>query len=181
MNIIEIIETLRNFNEWRRFDGPIGEAPEQLSPKEIGEAIDGAVELLSKKSNTTIETIRAEVERRKNYLKPQGGQGLILCEEMRKQLDSLLSFLDTLQEQPVCEGLEMAVNSYLHHYEYPREEIDFYAFARHFYELGKQSECVKVKAESSIDRFILENCTHCTIEHCPGMRECYTSSNKQLQ
>lgn len=58
---------------------------------------------------------------------------------------------------------------------------DMVYIARHFYELGRQNECVKVKAESSIDKFILENCTHCTIEHCPGMRECYTSSNKQLQ
>ena len=53
--------------------------------------------------------------------------------------------------------------------------------ARHFYELGRQSECMKVKAESALDKFVLENCTHCTIEHCPGMMECYTSSNKQLQ
>jgi len=152
MNIIEIIETLRNFNEWRRYDGPIGEAPEQLSPKKIGEAIDGAVELLSKKSNTTIETIRAEIERRKNYLKPQGGQGLILCEEMRKQLDSLLSFLDTLQEKsekpinPVCEDLEEEIERYIPTslaVKFPTTDIetiksDIRYIARHFAQWQKE-------------------------------------------
>jgi len=137
MNTIEIIETLRNFNEWRRYDGPIGEAPEQLSPKKIGEAIDGAVELLSK-------TIRAEVERLKEEHKEPTFRGDEYEEGglngYQLALDKVLAKLDTLQEQPVCEGLEMAVNSYLHHYEYPREEIDFYAFARHFYELGQQSK-----------------------------------------
>lgn len=53
--------------------------------------------------------------------------------------------------------------------------------ARHFYELGRQSECVKVKAESALDKFMFENCTHCSIEHCPGVKACYTSSNEQLQ
>lgn len=46
----------------------------------------------------TIETIRAEVERRKKYLIPQKGQGVVLCEEIRKQLDSLLSFLSDLEK-----------------------------------------------------------------------------------
>jgi len=106
----------------------------------------------------------------------------------------MLNILDTLQEKsekpinPVCEELDddsLRVEF---------KKIDHQCFeegvvgwqkekliARHFYELGRQSECVKVKAESALDKFMLENCTHCLIEHCPGMRECYTSSNKQLQ
>jgi len=139
MNIIEIIETLRVFNEWRRFDGPIGEAPEQLSPKEIGEAIDGAVELLSKKSNTTIETIRAEVERRKLDSLNHGFTFVPTA------MQSLLEYLDTLQEQPVCEGLEDEI--YKEKAKVARlfggvtgeQDRALIELARHFYELGRQS------------------------------------------
>ena len=121
MSIIEVIETLRKFNEWRRYDGQIGEAPEQPSPKEIGEAIDGAVELLSGKNNTTIEQIKAEVERRKKIYNEQLSEELkdkIVCSayggiaSLIELCDNILSFLSTLQEQPVCEGLEEEINRF---------------------------------------------------------------------
>ena len=40
MNLQEAIEILRQYNVWRRYDGPIGEGPEMLDPKTIGDAID---------------------------------------------------------------------------------------------------------------------------------------------
>ena len=47
--------------------------------------------------------IRNEIERRIELIKPRPVQGYILCQEMTKMLQSLLSFLDTLQEQEVKE------------------------------------------------------------------------------
>ena len=130
MSIIEIIETLRKFNEWRRYDGQNGEAPEQPSPKEIGEAIDGAVELLSGKNNTTIEQIRAEVERMKN-------DSVNL-----HTYDELLSFLSALQEQPVCEGLEEEVDRYILDYFDGDDEGKHYVLhcARHFAQWQKEQD-----------------------------------------
>lgn len=40
MNRQEAIEILRKHNAWRRYDGPIGEGPEMVNPKTLGEAID---------------------------------------------------------------------------------------------------------------------------------------------
>ena len=40
MTYQEAIEFLRKHNAWRRYDGPIGEGPEMVGPKELGEAID---------------------------------------------------------------------------------------------------------------------------------------------
>ena len=148
------------------------------------------------------EQIKAEIERRLkedycgNDEQDITAQG-VCC--------SLISFLDTLEEEPVKEyldtsmekvRLEMEIATYLKDWE-EDEEIglhlstdngcisieldDVRDIARHFYNLGRQSECVKVKAESALDKFMFENCTHCLIEHCPGVKACYTSSNKQLQ
>lgn len=43
MTLQESIDLLRWHNEWRRYDGPIGEGPAMLEPKEIGLAIDKVV------------------------------------------------------------------------------------------------------------------------------------------
>ena len=61
--------------------------------------------------NTIIEKIRAEVNRRIKSWSTRGenspeGQGKDTCVSRVTELTDLLSFLDTLQEQPVCEGLE---------------------------------------------------------------------------
>ena len=48
----------------------------------------------------TISKIRQEIERRKALLKPQKGQGVILCQEIIKQFDSLISFIEAVA-QPV--------------------------------------------------------------------------------
>lgn len=47
MTTIEAEQTLRTFNAWRRYGGPIGEGPDCPEPKEIGEAIDVAIAILS--------------------------------------------------------------------------------------------------------------------------------------
>jgi hypothetical protein len=39
----EAIEILRKHNEWRRYNGPIGEGPEMQHPALIGKAIDTIV------------------------------------------------------------------------------------------------------------------------------------------
>lgn len=140
-----------------------------------------------------IQQIKAEVERLKeenNNIRCDSNKAY--CQGYDDALVDLLASLSTLdlekptlQEQPVCEEFDKEFSKFSNdvdaEHPFPICVDEYKDFARHFYELGRQSECVKVKAESSIDKFILENCTHCTIEHCPGMRECYTSSNKQLQ
>ena len=149
--------------------------------------------------NTIIEKIRAEVERLKQEIYPvkvgeqRVNRGPTSMESAALgALNTLMSRIFTLQEKsekPINQDdIDTEIGHWMDHLDdkycmlvnhYSIQDIK--DTARHFYELGRQSQCVKVKAESSIDKFILENCTHCTIEHCPGMRECYTSSNKQLQ
>ena len=40
MTVKEAAEILRKHNEWRRYDGPIGEGPQMQDPALIGKAID---------------------------------------------------------------------------------------------------------------------------------------------
>ena len=40
MSTEEAVKVLRHFNEWRRYDGAIGEGPAMPDPKDIGIAID---------------------------------------------------------------------------------------------------------------------------------------------
>lgn len=47
---------------------------------------------------TIIEQIKAEIERRIDIIKPEVGQGFILREQIKRQLQDLLSFLSTLEE-----------------------------------------------------------------------------------
>ena len=44
----EATKILRHHNEWRRYDGPIGQGPEMTSPKNLGEAIDTVCEAIEK-------------------------------------------------------------------------------------------------------------------------------------
>ncbi len=61
-----------------------------------------------------IEKIRQEIEWRKKLLFPHKNKGIILCKEMTKEYDSLLSFLDTLEsEKPMeQEGLDKKAPRY---------------------------------------------------------------------
>ena len=100
----------------------------------------------------TIETIRAEIERRMKELEkdktihPANQAGRI------KELGLILSFLDTLKEQPV--ELEKEINNWQGIEAFPEgcgitplpkamEIVD--KTARHFYELGRQSKEQPVK------------------------------------
>lgn len=46
MTTAEAREVLIRYNAWRRYDGPLEQTPLQPGPKEIGEAIDVAIEVL---------------------------------------------------------------------------------------------------------------------------------------
>jgi hypothetical protein len=45
------LDILRRYQEWRRYNGFIGEGPEMPNPKEIGEAIDYAIYALEMMEN----------------------------------------------------------------------------------------------------------------------------------
>ena len=109
--------------------------------------------------NTIIEKIRAEVERRIKSWSTRGenspeGQGKDTCVSRVTELTDLLSFLDTLQEQPVCEDVEEEIEKVVEIFNQepiPEDNIgkkvgditifsDISDIARHFYELGRQSK-----------------------------------------
>lgn len=46
MKAQEAVMILRKHNEWRRYDGPIGEGPQMTDPKILGEAIDTVCDTL---------------------------------------------------------------------------------------------------------------------------------------
>lgn len=48
MTTAEAREVLIRYNAWRRYDGPLEQTPLLPEPKEIGEAIDVAIEVLPK-------------------------------------------------------------------------------------------------------------------------------------
>ena len=48
MTTTEAREVLIRYNAWRRYNGPLEQTPLQPEPKEIGEAIDVAIEVLPK-------------------------------------------------------------------------------------------------------------------------------------
>ena len=45
----QALDILCAFQAWRRYDGPMGEGPLMPTPKEIGEAMDVAIDVLSAK------------------------------------------------------------------------------------------------------------------------------------
>ena len=47
MTVAEAREVLIRYNTWRRYNGPLEQTPLQPEPKEIGEAIDVSIEVLS--------------------------------------------------------------------------------------------------------------------------------------
>lgn len=50
MTLTEARKVLERYNNWRKYDGPLEQSPTQPEPKEIGEAIDVAIEILPKES-----------------------------------------------------------------------------------------------------------------------------------
>ena len=58
MTRVQALDILCAFQAWRRYDGPIGEGPIMPAPREIGEAIDIAIEVLQAKEAPQVETKR---------------------------------------------------------------------------------------------------------------------------
>ena len=52
MNREQALDILCAFQEWRRYDGPIGEGPIMPCPKEIGQALDIAIDIMQGKEQT---------------------------------------------------------------------------------------------------------------------------------
>lgn len=49
MNRKTAIEVLKDYQEWRRFDGPMPDSPPQPDPFIVGKAIDYAISFMSSK------------------------------------------------------------------------------------------------------------------------------------
>lgn len=94
----------------------------------------------------TIDQIKAEIERLKKQLVRGACAAQIQMETSCKDeaYNEVLSFLDTLQEQPVCEDVEMEIKETELEYQQRSERGEYPAsiesIARHFYELGRQSK-----------------------------------------
>ena len=99
---------------------------------------------------TTIDKIRAEIERRINELAKDKRINLHDTLHRTEELNIVLQFLDTLQEPEV--DLEKEIKDYCHkyyNYDYPKQYIEktganmmphIIESARHFYELGKNAK-----------------------------------------
>lgn len=81
MTHAEVTTILRQFNEWRRGDYEPSEQPAPPDPREIGEAIDAAVEMIDRGAQETA-ALRAKVERMTKRLR------LILEEPKENMSDS---------------------------------------------------------------------------------------------
>ena len=49
------LEVLKDYQQWRRYNGPITDSPQMPDPKIIGEAIDVAIEALQESNKPTKE------------------------------------------------------------------------------------------------------------------------------
>lgn len=91
--------------------------------------------------NTIIEKIRAEIERLKPRIRKICGEEVkIPVEKVRKKFDTLLSFLDTIKEQP-CEGLEEEIERvYAEDKFTTRTRASYSILARHFAKWQKEQD-----------------------------------------
>lgn len=97
------------------------------------------------------ELIRHEIEKRRVHNLAIGNP---LFAAMAEEDIELLSFIDSMQEEPVSEDLEGEVVAFLDQYSYPREEVDFSSFARHIAQWQKQQmkkDAIIVTIESDLD------------------------------
>lgn len=72
MTLTEARKVLERYNNWRRYDGPLEQSPTQPEPKEVGEAIDVAIEILPKESTRPtaeerLEAISKSIESAKGF------------------------------------------------------------------------------------------------------------------
>lgn len=86
------------------------------------------------------DKVAAEIEKRIKTNK-ECMLGLRNLDYYKGKIDALndtLSFLDTLETKEV--NLEEDVDRILEEYDWNYDKIDFYEFARHFYELGLKAK-----------------------------------------
>ena len=94
----ECVKLLRQFNEWRRFDGEIDEeGPAMPHPKSIGFAIDMAIRLIEERGDMTEQVecstiVKENMEGRLNIL-------LVKYAAMKEQRDELLVALDSIANE----------------------------------------------------------------------------------
>ena len=94
----ECVKLLRQFNEWRRFDGEIDEeGPAMPHPKSIGFAIDMAIQLIEELADMTEQVecstiVKENMEGRLNIL-------LVKYAAMKEQRDELLVALDSIANE----------------------------------------------------------------------------------
>lgn len=62
MTTTEARKVLIRYNAWRRYNGPLEQTPLQPEPKEIGEAIDVAIEVLPAEEASLDEAARRYAE-----------------------------------------------------------------------------------------------------------------------
>ena len=108
-----------------------------------------------------IEQIKAEVERHKELFKEAAEVGNYYAGARLDEANEILSFLDTLQEQPVCEELEEAAqHDAICTYTMPEdgdiEKVFKVQEARVFHEIGFKAGANWQKQQDSLH--ILETC-----------------------
>ena len=113
--------------------------------------------------NTIIEKIRAEVNRMKPRIRKICGEEVkIPVEKVREKFDTLLSILSDLEkEEKPSEGLEEEIKSFALGFYQDNENLPMVAdIARHFYELGRQSNPKVCEGlEEEISRYLREDCS----------------------
>lgn len=121
------------------------------------------------------EKLKAEIERQMKFYdekemkawddSEQGDEDALWYQGHRKMCAKLLTFLDTLEEQPVGEELEKEIEKTWLEYEYYNEDYDkvaemrwneFENVARHFYEFGKQAMKQQM-LKDAIERVVKED------------------------
>jgi len=109
MNTAECVALLRQFNEWRRFDGEIDEeGPAMPHPKSIGFALDMAIQLIEER-NELLSKVAAWEQKAANWMaSPEAAQRLKGYRDIAQRLnvaeqqrDNLLAFVERVSRQKV--------------------------------------------------------------------------------
>ena len=113
-----------------------------------------------------IETIKAEVERLKEKY-----TNMMPSIQKCSVCDELLSFLDILKEQLVCDGLEEEIERYLHSlgvgyggWVDGMEDDDLRGIARHFAQWQKEQ-----MMKEAVEGIVYQPCDHYFPQVCSGL------------
>ena len=105
----ECVKLLRQFNEWRRFDGEIDEeGPAMPHPKSIGFAIDMAIRLIEERDELLSKVAAWEQKAAHWMASPEAAQRLEGYRDIAQRLnvaeqqrDNLLAFVERVSKQKV--------------------------------------------------------------------------------